>query len=72
MKLNELPAGSSAVIVSIMDDELSRQLGELGLVTGQRVSIEVIAPMGCPIMLSCEEMKLSLRKRDAGQIIVGN
>jgi len=70
-KLNELTPGDSARVKSIGGEPRFRQrLLELGLVPGVRVGLVRVAPMGDPIELELRGARLSLRRRDASQVVV--
>jgi Fe2+ transport system protein FeoA len=69
--LSELQVGQSG-IVSRLDirGRSRRRLLEMGLVTGERVRIERVAPLGDPVALRIKGYQLALRRADAGQIWV--
>ncbi len=69
--LSHLPVGKSATIVCIhAERSLRRRLLDMGMVTGETVTIKRVAPMGDPLEIAVKGYRLSLRKREASQIIV--
>ena len=65
MKLSELKFGDEALVQKINDNELSLKLLEMGLLPGETVAIENIAPFGDPIAIRVGEYKMCLRLADA-------
>ena len=65
-RLSELKIGDTAEIVSITDSELGIRLMEMGLLPGEKIKVELIAPMGDPIAISISNYQLSIRKAAAG------
>lgn len=70
MKLSELKPGQEAVIVEFDGEEISIKLMEMGLVPGETILLEQIAPLGDPISVNVSGYHLSLRLSEAEQIIV--
>lgn len=70
MKLSELKPGQEAVISAFSGEEVSIKLMEMGLVPGEIILLEQVAPMGDPISVNVAGYHLSLRKSEADQIIV--
>ncbi len=70
MKLSELKPGQEAVIAEFTGEEISIKLMEMGLVPGEAVLMEQVAPMGDPISVNVSGYHLSLRLSEAEQIIV--
>lgn len=70
MKLSELKFGQEAVVEYINDNELSLKLLEMGLLPGETVSLENIAPFGDPIAINVGEYKMCLRIEDADCVII--
>lgn len=69
--LSELPAGKEGVIVKINSrGTLRRRLLDMGLVSGEIISVERVAPLGDPVEFTVKEYHLSLRKKEAEQVIV--
>lgn len=70
MKLTELKKGQSAEIISFERDDLKLRFYEMGCLPGEKVTIELIAPLGDPIAINISGYLLSLRKQDARYINV--
>ncbi len=70
MKLNELSPGEGGTIIRIIagDQKLKRRLRDMGIVKGETLVLEKVAPLGDPIEIRVKGYKLSLRKREAEQI----
>ncbi len=69
-KLSELKIGEQAKILQINDESLIFRLMELGLLPGEVVKLQYIAPLGDPIAITVANYQLSLRKSDAENILV--
>lgn len=70
MKLSELKMGQTAEIISFDRDYLKLKFYEMGCLPGEKVTLELIAPMGDPIAINIGGYLLSLRKQDAKNIVV--
>jgi ferrous iron transport protein A len=70
VKLSELKPGQEAVIVEFSGEEVSIKLMEMGLVPGESVLLEQVAPLGDPISVNVSGYHLSLRLNEAEQIFV--
>lgn len=68
MKLSELQSGQVANVTGITDDTLSLKLFEMGLLPGEEVELENVAPFGDPIAIRVGEYKMCLRISDAEHI----
>lgn len=68
MNLTELPPGKKAQIAHVNGYDLSLKLFEMGVLPGELVEIENIAPFGDPIAIIVGEYKLCLRLADAANI----
>ncbi len=69
-KLSDVGLGKRVTISSFENDEIFLNLMEMGLVPGETVTIEQIAPLGDPISLSVAGYQLSLRINEAAKIWV--
>ncbi len=69
-KLSDVSLGKRVTISSFENDEIFLNLMEMGLVPGETVIIEQIAPLGDPISLSVAGYQLSLRINEAAKIWV--
>ena len=66
----DLIPGQHAIVSSFLDARLATHLAERGVVAGERLSIERVAPMGCPIAIRVSDHVLCLRKAEASTIVV--
>lgn len=70
-KLSQIELGESAKIESFSDDDLSLKLLEMGCLPGVIVTIDQIAPLGCPVCIRFNNNnQLALRKSEADTITV--
>jgi len=71
MNLAKLPPGTRGRITNIgAIGPLKRRLMDMGVLVGETVKVEKIAPLGDPIEITVKAYKLSLRKREAEGIAV--
>ena len=71
VRLNELGVGERAVIVKVgAADGIWKRLLEMGLVKGTLVELERFAPLGDPLEVRALGYHLSLRRKEARQILV--
>jgi ferrous iron transport protein A len=70
MRLSELKIGQQATISGFEKDDISIKLMEMGLIPGEVIFIEKIAPLGDPISIYVAGYKLSLRMDEAETINV--
>jgi Fe2+ transport system protein FeoA len=69
--LSSLIPGQQGLIVRVGGHaNLRRRLLEMGLVRGETISVERVAPLGDPIEFTIKGYHLSLRRRDAVNIEV--
>jgi DtxR family Mn-dependent transcriptional regulator len=69
--LDQLPIGGQGVVVRIGGEKATRRrLLDMGLVTGETVTIKAVAPLGDPLELLIKGYQLSVRKDEARQIVV--
>lgn len=68
MKLSELMYNQVAEVISVNSEDLSLKLFEMGLLPGEEVQLENIAPFGDPIAIRVGEYKMCLRLEDAAHI----
>lgn len=62
--------GDRATLAEVNDEQLSMQLYCMGCVPGELIRIERIALFGDPIIISVEDNFISLRKKDAIEMMV--
>jgi Fe2+ transport system protein FeoA len=71
VSLSTLSPGQQGIIVGVGGQpKLRRRLLEMGLVRGETISVERVAPLGDPIEFTVKGYHLSLRRRDATHIQV--
>ncbi|NLT51523.1 MAG: ferrous iron transport protein A [Ignavibacteria bacterium] len=71
MNLSQLKPGSKSRILKIGSvGPLKRRLMDMGVLVGEEIIVEKIAPMGDPIEIKIKNYKLSLRKKEAAEIEV--
>ena len=70
IKLTELPFKKKAIIKSFGETELYVKLLEMGVIPDEEISIELSAPFGDPLAVYVAGYQLSLRRKEAENIIV--
>jgi Fe2+ transport system protein FeoA len=71
VSLSSLTPGQQGIIVEVGGHpKLRRRLLEMGLVRGEIISVERVAPLGDPVEFTIKGYHLSLRRRDATHIQV--
>jgi ferrous iron transport protein A len=68
MNLTELKFGQKAIIDRVTDEALSLKLFEMGLLPGETIMLENVAPFGDPIAVLLSESKICLRLQDAASV----
>jgi len=69
--LDQVPSGREAVVVSVGGERaLRRRLMDMGLVRGETVRVNKLAPLGDPMELRVKGYQLSLRKAEAHHVVV--
>lgn len=68
--LAKLEKGQQAIIKSFTNKALSHKLIEMGCLPGETITLSKIAPFGCPVAIHVSGYELSLRKEEAGSIMV--
>jgi ferrous iron transport protein A len=71
ISLDRLPVGQQATIVRVGGEKTTRRrLLDMGMVTGETVTMKAVAPLGDPVELLVKGYSLSLRKYEANDITV--
>jgi Fe2+ transport system protein FeoA len=71
LPLSTLVPGQTATIVRVGGQALvRRRLLEMGLVRGETIAVERVAPLGDPVEFTIKGYHLSLRRHDAANIQV--
>lgn len=69
--LDHLRPGDCGTIDSIVGaDSIAGRLMEMGLTVGQLIEVVAIAPFGDPMEIRVRSYELSLRKSEAGRVLV--
>lgn len=68
--LSKLRKGITGTIASLSKDEISLKLMEMGVIPGEKVSIEAISAFGDPIAVKVDNNILSMRRSDASHIMI--
>lgn len=68
MNLSEIKMGQLALVTKVHGDVLALKLFEMGMLPGEEVELENIAPFGDPIAIRVGESKLCLRLQDAASV----
>jgi ferrous iron transport protein A len=68
MNLTQLGFGKKAVITKVNGQILALKLFEMGVLPGEEVELENVAPFGDPIAINLSESKVCLRMQDASCI----
>ncbi len=71
VRLSELNKGKKALIKRILaNDSMKQKFYSMGLVPGEEIIVEKVAPLGDPIDFMIKDYHLSLRKTEADMIVV--
>ena len=68
--LAQLPKGKTATIIGFADDVLSLKLMEMGCLPGEKITLQHVAPLGCPYAFEVNGTIISLRKSEAQLVLV--
>ncbi|MDF2905204.1 MAG: iron transporter FeoA [Herbinix sp.] len=71
MTLKDLKPGQEGVVTSIGEKgPVRKRIMDMGVTPGAMVKVIKVAPLGDPIEVNIRGYELSLRKSEAGQIVV--
>lgn len=71
LTLADLPLGAAGVVADVCCPRpVARRLMEMGVLPGTRVRVVRIAPLGDPIVLHLRGYLLSIRRREAADVIL--
>jgi ferrous iron transport protein A len=71
MNLSELKKGQSGKVLSVSaSPQLRRRLFDMGLLVGETIKVEGVAPLGDPFEISVKNYRLTLRKNEVEGITV--
>ena len=68
--LAQLIKGETATISSFSDDTLALKLIEMGCIPGEKITLQHVAPLGCPYAFEINGTLVSLRKSEAQFVII--
>ncbi|MCC7333158.1 MAG: ferrous iron transport protein A [Flavobacteriales bacterium] len=68
--LDQLKQKECGTILSIVDNQLALQLISMGFVIGEKITVDRIAPLNDPIIISCGSNCVCIRKKEATLITV--
>ena len=68
--LSHLKQGDRAVVVELNNSDVSLKLMEFGILPGEEIEVEYVAPFGDPISYKLSHFILALRKAEAQQVRV--
>ncbi len=69
--LRETAVGETVKVVKLTGEgPVRRRIMDMGLTKGQSVSVRKVAPLGDPIEVTVRGYELSVRKADAGMVLV--
>ena len=69
--LSEIATGSKAKVVKIQGDgALKRRIMDMGITKGTDITVRKVAPLGDPIEINVRGYELTIRKKEAENIIV--
>jgi Fe2+ transport system protein FeoA len=70
MTLNEVPIGESAIIASLLNNEFTLKLVEIGFYENKMLTIEAKSIGSDPICVSLGNSKIMLREKEAKGVVV--
>lgn len=71
MNLSELKKGQAGRVVKLSAvPQLRRRLLDMGVLVGEVIRVEGVAPLGDPVEVTVKNYKLSLRKTEVEGVIV--
>ncbi|HKC67079.1 MAG TPA: FeoA family protein [Bacteroidia bacterium] len=68
--LAQLVKGETATISSFADDALALKLIEMGCIPGEKITLQHVAPLGCPYAYEVNGTLVSLRKSEAQFVLI--
>jgi ferrous iron transport protein A len=68
--LAQLLKGESATISSFSDDVLALKLIEMGCIPGEKITLQHVAPLGCPYAFEVNGTLVSIRKSEAQFVLI--
>lgn len=69
--LKEIPCGNSVRVARLTGDgPVRRRIMDMGITKGVEIFVRKVAPLGDPVEVTVRGYELSLRRADAGMILV--
>ncbi len=68
--LAQLTIGNSAVINGFTDNLLALKMIEMGCIPGEKITLQHIAPLGCPFAFEVNGTLVSIRKSECASVII--
>ena len=68
--LAQLSIGKSAVINGFTDTILALKMIEMGCIPGEKITLQHIAPLGCPFAFEVNGALVSIRKSEAQFVLI--
>jgi ferrous iron transport protein A len=68
--LAQLPIGKSAIINGFTDNILALKLIEMGCIPGEKITLQHVAPLGCPFAFEVNGTLVSIRKSEAQSVLI--
>lgn len=68
--LAHLQVGGSGVINSFTDQSLALKMIEIGCVPGETITLQHIAPLGCPFACEVNGTLISIRRSEAQAVLI--
>ena len=68
--LAQLIKGETATINCFSDDLLALKLIEMGIIPGEKITLQHVAPLGCPYAFEVNGTLVSLRKSEAQFVLI--
>jgi ferrous iron transport protein A len=68
--LAELTKGASGVIKGFTDNLLALKLIEMGCIPGEKITLQHVAPLGCPFAFEVNGTLVSIRKSEAQLVLI--
>ena len=70
MRLSQLEVGETGIVKEFTDLEMSVKLMEMGCLPGEKITLQHIAPLGCPYAFEVNGTLVSLRKSEAQLVLI--
>lgn len=71
IKLSEVPVGGTATVKEVAGTHVvKKKFMDMGLISGVKVEVRRLAPLGDPMEIVLRGYHLCLRKKEASQVLV--